>query len=461
MAEQWEVMSEKPSAPNQGQWEVVSEKPISQSKPFIPQGPVMYGAEGSPDWQTTKNFLEGAASGIIGGPGDLAKAAHDLPAPLRESSAITQAASAASHVLPTSGEIGKTLFGEPETKAEKTARKLGEITSGIVSPMGMGKAGVKTASEIAKGAEAVRAATSLKRAQEGLTAIGDTSSDLSILGSKMYKDVRPKFNELLKKRREEADQYKKEYFSTPHEVEANVANLYRGFLIHELTTRARDLTPEQAKIIKESWDRLGHDPSAVALEAERRHLNEIASGDAEGFSATTKLFAGELGNTLTGILRSKIPASGKFIDAYSAASAPINLFKNTTGGKKFVRDASEYLPEMPRSDVRELPTSFFKSKQTMDQLRQFSGGDEKFVNNAAGEFAAIQLEGKNAKEAREWATKNREWLDQVPKVQREVDGYVKNLERVTLTRKAIGLGILGAGIGEGYGTIRRFLGQVL
>lgn len=389
----------------------------------------------------------GVASGALGLPGAMEEFGLSLvPGGDKEK-----------RVFPTPSEVDKKLFAPATDEHDKALRTGGEFVGGLATPGGIYGAGKGLVKAIPAGAEALisggRVAKDLlpgatKKAQEAVSAIGDVS-DISTLGNRMYKDLSGRLNTLTKDRQATAKKLKGDYLNQPIEKEREIVSTYQAALDDALKTTARDLSPDQVKFINESKSRLAGDPSMEAIEIERRRLGDIQSGAQEGYGAIEKQFAGVLKNKLTGILRDKVPASGKFIDAYHAQSEPIDLFNSTVLGKKATKGASEYLPDVPKFDPIEVPKAAFKSKFTMDMLKRLTDNDMPFINSSAGEYAATQLKDLGAKEARKWLTKNKDWLDEVPAVQKEAEQYVKRLESVSLTQKRgkyLGAAVGGAAV---------------
>jgi hypothetical protein len=174
------------------------------------------------------------------------------------------------------------------------------------------------------------------------------------------------------------------------------------------------------------------------------------------------MLAGKLQKNLSKVLEDQIPASKKFTQAYGEMSQPINMFEDTALGRRITTGASDFLPDVPKMNPSDLPKAFFKDKHTVATLLKLSGNDEKFVNDAAGEYAASQLKDLGAKQARDWVRKNTIWLDSVPDVQKTVKNYVSRLESVSHTqdraRQLILGGAIGGGLTSGYWSLKHILG---
>ncbi len=408
--------------------------------------------------QVAKSGLEGAFSDPMTGLSPDAIAKYMLGGVMELNSPITGAL--------------KAFAGDPVRRMFPKGSKAGDFVGNVVEDAGalVGGAG------LAKGAQAVGKGVSgaaevagrlkpgaTKGAQELVSGVGQ-ASDASVLGSKMHRDLTGKINALVKERRATASKLKADYFAQGIAKEKEIADAYRADLSTFLKAKARDLSPEQKKLITDSAAHLGKDPSIEAIETERRRLADIASGSTEGYDAIQKLFAGSLASNLRVQISRAVPAADKFLKSYAEMSEPINMFEDTALGKRITKGASDFLPDQPYYDPATLPKAFFKTKQSVNTLKTLSG-DEKFVDAAAGEFAATELKDLGATQARAWATKNKEWLDEVPQVQYDVEKYVKNLEKVSHTQEralaALKTGAIGGGIGAGLATGYHSLASLL
>lgn len=426
---------------------------------------------------TSQAVQRGFVAGVAGAPGDIAQMLTNRATATYDSlrglaAPYTQQTPTHVTVPGTSSWMKENLPGKDIGERHPIAQGIGEFGGAMAIPLptksGAATTGARIIGDVAKGAggKVIEIGKDLipgaeRRAQETVSAVGQPS-DASILGHKMYQDLTPRYNQLLKDRRATVDTLKKEYFTQPHEKEVEVANDYRKYLDDLLTTKSRDLTEDERKLIDTLKARIGSDPSIVRIEGERRFLGQVAQGKAEGYKAINTLFAGEMKNNLEKILSEKIPVSEKFINAYRDASRPINLFEDTMGGKRLTTGASDYLPNIPKYDPAGLPKAFFKTKDSVKLLKEFTGGDQKLVEQMAGEHAASELHGMSARDADKWLKNNEIWLDEVPGVQKDVEDYVARLDKVALTQKWAGRGLLGGamlgGAEYGYWTLRRLFG---
>lgn len=200
-------------------------------------------------------------------------------------------------------------------------------------------------------------------------------------------------------------------------------------------------------------------PGIGALEKERRVLNDKANGmevvGAEGISARA---AKEISDLLTKSIRKYVPKEfDAAMEGYKKASEPVNRYA-TALGSKITKTAHEYLPDMPKTDPAQVPRAFFKSRRSVQELKDLSG-DAKFVEQAAKEHVANDLIGaKTSAEVGAYMQKNRDWLQEFPQLQKQLTDTAKTLksaERAKTVGK-VGAGILGLGAADA--TVRKILG---
>lgn len=403
----------------------------------------------------------GVVSSILGIPGEIQKAVN---APFNMAFRAVGLPEAGH--WPTTGEFEQVLPGKELGEQHPVAQAVGEAIPALVPIGGAAGKGISTgAKEIGKIASDILPNATEKAAAK-ITEIGPTT-DEGILGQKMHQDLMKRYDKLIADRQKQIDAIKKEYLSQPHGVERGIALSYRKILNDYMKNAARDLTPDEKKMIVDLQGRIGGDPSMTRIESERRFLGKIASGKMQGYEAIRTQVAQDIKNQLEALLRTRIKAAGKFIDAYRNLSEPINLFESTTGGKKLVTEASPYLKDTPKYDVETLPKAFFKNRSSIKNLLTLSGGDKEFVADAAGEYAASQLKGLGPPEARAWLQKNESWLSEVPEVKKTVQQYVERLERVTYTheraKKAIDAAAYGTAAATGgvtsYWILKHLLGM--
>jgi len=166
-----------------------------------------------------------------------------------------------------------------------------------------------------------------------------------------------------------------------------------------------------------------------ALDDVRRRLGDVAFGkEVEGYSAIGADIARKYYAKISEI-QSKFAgeAHDKLQGGYEAASRLLDKFKSQAGKKATAADRFD--PTRFKTDPAALPNDYFKSKQSVADLLELTGGDRALVTQTASDFTARQLRDKSAKEVKNWMNSNSDWLEALPEVKSKVSSYLATLER--------------------------------
>jgi len=338
---------------------------------------------------------------------------------------------------------------EAEKKAHPIASTVGKYAPDVAAagPLLSDaiKTGATTLSRVLPGAT--------KRAQSELARVGE-STDTSTLGKQMSDYLGTKLQEFRKARSNEAEQLFNAYAKEGAGKEGQVLDNFNNYLTEEFVKNQKNMTQEEINLILDTSKRLSVDKSITGLEKELRHLKDIANTPkiTEGYSSIRVNKARDLAKKLEKELNDAAPTTAeKYREAYKEASEPVNLFDTIQGRKATSAE----------SDPAALPNYFFKSKFTVDRLKQLSG-DEKFVEQAARQHIASELKDLNPKEAVKWYRDNKVWLEELPSVNSQTKAYVDNLEALGKTQSkakqaAYGAAALG-GLTSGYYKLKSTLG---
>lgn len=337
------------------------------------------------------------------------------------------------------------FFGAPSTPEDVQSREAGgEILSALVPRAGL--ADFPEAGAFAK--EAVRPLSRVmpgasERAVRTIKDIGP-ESNASVLGEKMSTSLRDRFNRLWQARSSEAAKARSAFESDDQAVGPTI-KAYQDYLTDLYENGGRDLSTSEKNMILKSSSELAGDRSMLAIDKERRRLQGIMhKGDLQGADANEKILAGQLADHLQSLAESNSPAYKNYIQTYREMSEPINQFIETGLGKKATREVSDRMPDIPFFDPAVLPGNFFKTKHSVELLRQLMGGDDKAVDQMAAEYAASELSrivagkkiGVAATQVRDWMdSKQQIWLNYVPRVKAAVEKSVKNIEDTARTQK--------------------------
>lgn len=355
-------------------------------------------------------------------------------------------------ILPDVEEMGQKLPFKPQER-QKGFESIGETLGTMLGPqaaLGTVRKGIGAAKTIGDVGERILPGAT-QRAESKLAEIG-TPTDKSILGQQLSDRLTQRMNTLRSERRVQAEANYKNYFTEEADKAPQVISEFNSYLAEQLG-KTRDLAPVEQGLIEDAQARLTRNPSIEGLEKELRYLKAVGKQPdiVEGYKAIPTGQARDMASKLESILN-KIAPKGKIARAtYEEASSPLDVYSEILG--RTATDAEK--------DPALLPSRFFKTKYSVNKLRELSG-DENFVRQSAKEYIATELEGKSASEANTWFKHNKIWLDEMPEIRDSTKAYVDNLNKTAKTQtraKEIGIGAAAVGgLGAGYSTLRHFLG---
>lgn len=193
--------------------------------------------------------------------------------------------------------------------------------------------------------------------------------------------------------------------------------------------------------------------SFEAADAVRRRLGEVAYGGTapEGYGAIGKKLAGEWYGKLTEAQVRYAPAQRELQSEYSTALEGLAGFK--VGRGKAATAVERLDPEAFAKDPADLPKTFFRTQQSVRDLKELTG-DAGVVGAAARQHAVRELAGKDTAQVRKWLADpaNRDWLREVPGLEKELQGYASNLSLIERS---------GAKLTERAGAATKRAGEVL
>lgn len=167
--------------------------------------------------------------------------------------------------------------------------------------------------------------------------------------------------------------------------------------------------------------------SFQALDDVRRKLGDAFRGrPAEGYEAIGEVAAKDLYGKVSELQKKFAgPAQSRLLDEYAAQTKGLEMFSSKTGKKATALD--QYREEQYATDPSMLPSSFFKTRASIQALKELTGNAMQ-VNAAALQYADKELEGKTASEVRSWMGKNNEWLSETKPTLALVEKYASRLE---------------------------------
>jgi hypothetical protein len=375
--------------------------------------------------------------GTLGFPGALEElGAYTIPRALGFKVEDQPSPTGGKTLFPTPEEVGKwKMLQSEDGKRGQISEKVGEF-----APLAIGAAGL-----LKPGAKALGEAISGLRPEAKATKVFGEAGTVSDVGKSISTKLLDRLENLVSGRRAEAKTAFNEYFKEARPVEQNIFNDYVQSLERYKGMFGKDLSADEIKLIDDSIGRLSAkdvEAGIGRLEKERRKLNDIAAGlEEEGYNAVRQQRAQSMADHLTKIINTYAPSSKNAFQIYKEASGPINQFAKNVGAKVTTK-AGEFLPDVPKTDVANLPSSFFKSEQSIKDLKQLSN-DPAFATQAARDHVASELQSKGVKTAANvdsYIRSNRDWLKEVPDVLADLEKYKKSIsggEVIKKTGKAI------------------------
>jgi len=180
--------------------------------------------------------------------------------------------------------------------------------------------------------------------------------------------------------------------------------------------------------------------SFEALDQVRRRLGDAVAGrDVEGYGAIGKDLAGKLYGKISKAQQEFVgeidTPNGKenlqklMQSTYHDASIGMRGFSTGAAGKATAIDRID--PERFAADPQTIPQQFFKSQQSVQDLRELTNPG--LVDRAARSYSANQLRGMSSKQVNGWVQKNSDWIREVPGLSKDLQGYANRLSKIEST----------------------------
>lgn len=388
--------------------------------------------------EAAKAVGRGTVKGVIGAPGALEQfGAYTVP---EFFGAQPTPSEKRTEIFPTPETVGKMMqqvgLGETPEKY-KSAESLFEVLGGLYSPPAteVGKLAGTVAKETGR---AVRGAVSPEASLAARIA-EPTSSEK--LGKSIFDKVSDRLKNLREGRSEEAKALFENFYRDAKPVENYIREGYIQDLKNYLIQNQGKLSSEKVKVIQDAIKSIAPDAKIEALDEERRLLADMIDPAATGADVIRNEAYKTAHDLLLKNITDRVKSASDTYSRYAELSKEINQF-GTTLGKKFTRKAGEYLPEIGQIEPETIPAAAFKNKSTVANLKRLSG-DPAFVEDAARQHIANDLEGKTSpSQVRAYIQRN-DWLGEVPEVKKELEGLASELSRGKKLRygAAAGLGL--------------------
>lgn len=299
----------------------------------------------------------------------------------------------------------------------------------------------------------VRLARALRGQSSDGTMAGTPPVDLSTIGQSIRDKVIPQFQaaDQAQKKAYEATQKFRDQIVTAKESNGSFVNSLREYqdLVEFLRAQLVDgrHSPDVARGYKKILDSISVEqptgepltamltprppksPSFQQIDDARRQLGDAFRGKpAEGYEALDANRAKDVYMRLRDLqVKYAGGPSGpqdKLLSDYAADIPGLEKFTSKIGKKVTALD--QYREGVYATDPKDIPTAFFKSRQSFKDLVALTG-DEKVANAAALEYANRQLVGKDAAATRKWMA-DQEWISSAPSVRVLVENYANRLE---------------------------------
>ena len=293
----------------------------------------------------------------------------------------------------------------------------------------------------------------LKRIQKEVGPATSTSA----VGEKIESNLMSRLQDAIQSRRSQFENVKDAYFKAGKNQGPQLVNDYKNLLKDEYVKAATEGSQDEIALIEKLNRRVSDRPVSLTekeagtippefdvLEKERRFLNDIANGlEVEGAEGITANFARDMAAKLEGVISNKIPKEfNAFKDTYTALSEPINQYARATGAKVTQR-AGEYLPDVSKIDPAQLPSTFFKSRRSVQDLRALAA-DETFVRQIAKEHVSTELrDATSAKEVTDYIAKNYDWLQEFPEIKSDLEKIASGQKGKEIRRSIAKIGAGG------------------
>jgi hypothetical protein len=413
-----------------------------------------------------KEFGKGLAGSVAGMPAELTV---NLPSTieslgrtgLRAAGADVSEKTAIPRVGYGAPEATDFLFGRAKPGSiESGMRTAGEVAGGLLGPgevVGLARGVSKIPSVLSRGKEAVES-TMPARAIEKSVGKATTPSEV---GKDIDQTIGERLRQYVDTRRTQFEAVKDAYINAGRQKEATILNDYKNELNAFYAKNADRLSNDEIALLEKLSKRLEPRPVELGskeagtvlpgfdtIEKERRFLSDVASGlKVEGAEAINAMFAKDMSKLLEDVISKNVPKEFKtFNDTYKTLSEPINLY-NSRLGQSVVARADEYLPQVAKLDPAKVPAKFFETQRSVQELKALTA-DPQLAEQFARRHLSNELEGiKTADQLKKFARDNRDWLQEFPALQAEVDrlaNSVRSGEKVKNLGKILGGAALGA-----------------
>lgn len=337
------------------------------------------------------------------------------------------------------------LDGSPQTLTAQERKFLDERLAELRGPDGKTDAPLERVGSI-MGDEGQRLLDQSDRQLIAAIQQGETVGKPGAFGGQQNADIGGRLRDVITTRNEAALAARaKQFKETEAARDLNIANREKaGYFIdrapeyQELVTylKSEIAGPKNSPAIKAGYQKILdeiYNPNSTgstsfnAVDQTRRQLGDVFRGKpAQGYEGIDSNVARDVYGRISELQKKYAgPAQEKLLDDYHANTEGLQIFSSKMGKKATALD--QYRPEQYATDPSTLPGAYFKTRASVQALRDLTGSN-KTVAVAALEHMDKELAGKSGPQVREWMTKNREWLGEVRTVQVLAEKYATRLE---------------------------------
>ena len=192
--------------------------------------------------------------------------------------------------------------------------------------------------------------------------------------------------------------------------------------------RSGKYNSDERKLAVQMFQDLQTTKDIEGVEKVFRKYNEASKGlPKEGYDSVMQIFSGNISDMLSKALNDFAPARKEFRTTYQELSTPLDVYETSFGAKGVAKEKA--VPDQLQMMPTDYPARYFQNRDTVRVLREQLAGDEAAVRKFANQHVVNELQGKNAKQAQEWFTTNKEWVDEIPGLNDRVKRYVVNLNQ--------------------------------
>jgi len=395
-------------------------------------------------------MMRGVASGAVGAPGDLEEfAAYTVPRAMGFRAPDQASPTGGRTLFPTTAEVARMGQGRSTTGPAARYESVGETIGGLLPYGGPAGRALRETGDVLQATVAPSSRVSRVARPTTVSEVGSgietgIMDNLRKLTEGRRAEYQPIFSRFMREGEQQADRIVDNYVREIEALKQTYAERMSPSIQAMFDRSIAELTTART-------GRAGIE----AIDLERRRLAEVASSlPQQGVGAAERRTAEALNSQLTTIIDELVPSSAQARALYQELSAPINRYA-TRLGQTVTQRAGEFLPDIPRADVADLPSRFFRSKNSINELRDLTG-NEQMVLDLARRHVGNEIEGmRSAKELRDYLRDNRDWLNEVPELKRQLERAASNLSTGGGLRALGALGVTG---GAGAGLYRFVFG---